>query len=93
MISRFIRFGVVGNSYFLFHCGAGAFLYCIARAIHLSKPHALLATLGCTLIWEVYEYVKDDVDLIYGSKARFFYDAAGDVLGAMAVAGIVAVFV
>ena len=33
--------------------------------------------------WEIYEYNKNNVELIYGSKKRFYQDAFGDVFASL----------
>jgi hypothetical protein len=41
------------------------------------------------VLWEVFEYTKDDVEKIYGSKKAFFVDAIQDIAGALIMAIVV----
>ena len=51
--------------------------------------YPLITILIIAITWEVYEYFSSDVLKIYGSYRRFYYDAAGDIVGTMLAAAIV----
>ncbi len=84
----FFEYAFQQNKWLWFHMLAGG----IAIKIFmnwLQPTHALGAVLALAVIWEILEYVVVDIEKNYGSKQRFFADATGDILGALAVAAIV----
>ncbi|MBI1924539.1 hypothetical protein HYR99_09840 [Candidatus Poribacteria bacterium] len=41
------------------------------------------------LIWEIGEYLLEDLERIYGTRKRFYLDALGDLIGEVSMAIIV----
>ena len=64
------------NQWLWFHCIAGAIL---------GHFFGIYLVAALALFWEYLEFVfnRRDLEKIYGSKKDFFYDAIGDVLGAV----------
>lgn len=78
------------NVWLWFHIlagGIGAKLF----NLFLSPNHSVGLVLVIAMLWEVFEYVKDDVKAIYGSKKAFFIDAIQDVAGALIMAVVVVI--
>jgi hypothetical protein len=55
----------------------------------MTEQQAIASVFVLAVVWEVYEYLKDDVSAIYGSKKAFFVDAVQDVFGALLMAIVV----
>lgn len=89
LLSDFYQYGIRMNVWLWFHILIGGILTRIFNIV-LSDSDSVLATFIVAILWEVYESRKDDIVAVYGSWSRFFYDAAGDVLGAV-ICGIVVV--
>lgn len=91
---KLLRWGFCQNYWGFFHCLAGGILARIGLLV-CTPLRSLLYVALIALIWEVIEFFVEckgyweDVILIYGSKERWFYDSLGDVLIAIAMAGIV----
>jgi len=77
----------MSNQWLWFHILGGGVLAKIFQ-LFLAPQMALLGVLIIAIAWEVFEYLKDDVVSIYGSKKRFFKDALQDVMGAFLMAAI-----
>ncbi len=84
----FIRNAFIDNKWLWFHMLGGGI---IARILlGLTTPvTALIVVLLIAIAWEVLEFVTRNVEDIYGSKSRFFMDAAGDISGAAVMAALV----
>ena len=52
---------------------------------------AFVLTIVLAIAWEVFEFSTQDVEKIYGSKERYFMDAAGDIIGTAIAALIIVV--
>lgn len=52
---------------------------------------AILIVFGFAVWWELLELVYGNIKEKYGSRTHFFADAAGDILGAVAMAVIVVI--
>ena len=75
------------NQWLWFHILAGG----LATKIFLqwlSPQLTLGAVLGLAIAWEVIEFFAVDVEKVYGDKKRFFSDAVGDIIGAVAISAI-----
>ena len=76
------------NVWLWFHIlfgGIGAKVF----SLFLQPNQAVGLVFLVAVLWEVFEYVKDDVESIYGSKKAFFVDAIQDVAGALIMAIVV----
>ena len=78
----------MNNTWLWFHILGGGILAKIAL-IWLQPQLAVITVLGIAILWEVFEYIKDDVEKIYGSKKRFYKDALQDIFGALIMAIVV----
>lgn len=90
---KFFKWGFFGNTWIWFHMlggGVGAFIL----LPFMAALKILLTMLVITLLWEVYEFIKEGgfagVKKVYGSVERWFYDSLGDVIGAMLISLLVA---
>jgi hypothetical protein len=86
--SKFIKWGFNGNVWSWFHILGGGVLARIL-IIWLDPGRTLLWVLIIALLWEVFEWYAEDQEEVYGSVERFWWDAAGDVIGAVACAVLV----
>ena len=77
------------NTWLWFHILGGGILAKIAL-IWLVPQLAVTAVLVIAILWEIYEYIADDVEKIYGSKKCFYKDALQDIAGAVLMAIVVA---
>jgi len=50
-----------------------------------SRPFTGILIFSAAILWEIIERMITDVKKVYGSLRFFLYDAAGDILGAVAV--------
>lgn len=75
------------NQWLWFHILAGGIATRIF-SLWLNPNLTLGAVLGLALLWEVIEFFAVDIDKVYGDRKRFFSDAVGDVIGAVAIAAI-----
>ena len=88
MVEKFYRWGIAGNSFLWFHMLAGA----VAGKISpFEFGWTVVIVLILSALWELGEELTQGVAEEYGTAERFWYDAAGDVIGAVLLAGIVAV--
>lgn len=78
------------NTWLWFHILGGGILAKILL-IWLHPQLAVLTVLGVAVLWEIGEYVFDDVEKTYGSKKRFYKDALQDIFGALIMAIVVAI--
>ena len=91
---KLLRWGFCQNYWGFFHCLAGG---CLAKVglLVCTPLRSLLYVALIALIFEVIEFTCEqkgrweNIILTYGSKERWFYDSLGDVLIAIAMAGIV----
>jgi len=88
--NKLLKWGFNSNYWIWFHILAGGILAKLIN-IFLNNWLSVLIVSIIAIIWEIYEYFKDDVVKIYGSIERFWYDAIGDVLGAIACAILVVI--
>jgi hypothetical protein len=87
---KFLNWALLGNTWSWFHALAGGVMWLIGtKLLRLSAVTTWLSILGIALAWEIGEYLTQDVVTVYGSRERFLYDSAGDVLLALAVATLV----
>lgn len=86
----FFKWAFLQNQWLWFHMLAAAI---IARGLsYLLKPgDALILISGFAIFFEFVEYFSTDIEKVYGSHTRFFFDAIGDILGALSIAAIVLV--
>jgi len=80
--------GLLHNQYLWFHMLAGA----IAAKILLIwfDPHpTVLIVLGSAILWEIFEFITNDIIEVYGSKGRWFWDTFFDIIGSFVIALIV----
>ena len=77
------------NYWIWFHIFAGAIFSKIGLLINL-KPvlTIILVSLG-SITWELIEWKMENQIKIYGSIERAFWDAFGDVSGAIAISAII----
>ena len=84
----------MGNVWAWFHILGGA-VGAKIFLLYLDKWNALLLVFAITILWEVFEFIKDGgkagMIRIYGSLERWFYDSLGDVIGANFVAWVVVI--
>jgi hypothetical protein len=85
---RLLEWGFKGNTWVWFHILAGAVGAKVAN-VWLNGWWAVLIVLLGAIVWEIYEYNICDIEKVYGSRIRWFYDSLGDVLGAVVAALIV----
>jgi|7_EtaG_2_1085326.scaffolds.fasta_scaffold163885_2 hypothetical protein len=91
-LKKLLSWGLNGNSWGWFHCLAGGV---IAKAVLMageSPSRAVSAVVIIAVIWEGVEYFLETGAKpaeVYGSAERFYYDAAGDILLAIACAMLV----
>lgn len=76
------------NKYLWFHILGGGILTKIAL-IWFSAQVSILVVLGVAILWEVFEFITDDVEKIYGSKKRFYLDSLQDIGGAFLMSIVV----
>jgi hypothetical protein len=79
---------VFGNYWFWFHILGGGALARVLVYMGRDGVDAFTDVLVICVLWEMIEYAKKGARA-YGSLERFFYDAFGDVAGAMACAALV----
>lgn len=70
------------------HILSGGLLGFGLRKLGHSSRWNILAMFGLTIVWELVEYFVEtpsraEIVQIYGSTDRFFYDAGGDIIGAL----------
>lgn len=82
--------GLANNKFLWFHLISGAVAAKIIN-IWLHPQLTVIIVLVCAILWEVFEYVKDDVEKIYGSKKRFYKDALQDIAGAVIMSIVVVI--
>jgi hypothetical protein len=83
-------FSVNRNVWLWFHIlGGGVGAKFFHTAMKMTEQQAIASVFVLAVVWEVYEYLKDDVSAIYGSKKAFFVDAVQDVFGALLMAIVV----
>jgi len=91
---KLLRWGLCSNYYSWFHGLAGGIGAKVGLLV-CTPLRSLLYVALIALAWEVVEFFVEckgrwDIIIdIYGSKERWFYDSLGDVLIAIAMAGIV----
>lgn len=84
----FIKYMFLRNTWLWVHILAGGILVKIlSHWFSAGVSVALLIVLA--IAWEALEFITTKVENIYGTKQRFFLDALGDILGAVAMAAIV----
>ena len=78
------------NTWLWFHILGGGIIIKACLIWVTSEPQlALTFTLVIAVCWEIIEYSVANVKEEYGSKKRYFADALGDIIGAMAAAIVV----
>jgi len=78
---------LIGSALFLRYFASLASVLPVLNA--LGEVVALFLGIGMAAVaWEIIEYKADDVAKIYGSKRRFFFDAAGDIIAALLAAAV-----
>jgi len=87
--SKFVKFALCGNVWIWFHILAAAFGTRLFL-LKFSQKVTMLIVSAIVLLWEVFEVVVGgDLAQTYGSLERYFYDTAGDIIGAMVVSVII----
>jgi len=76
----------ISNSGLWMHVLGGVWITKLLLLIGLSAKTSLLLLIAIAIGWEVFEYFKNDVTKIYGSKKRFYLDAFQDIVGAFIAA-------
>jgi len=84
----FFKYAFLENRWLWFHLLAGGILAKFLLA-YLDSTTTLALIVVASFAWEVVELVTRNVEQIYGSKKRFFMDAAGDIIGAVVMAAVV----
>ncbi|EHO40370.1 hypothetical protein Calab_0731 [Caldithrix abyssi DSM 13497] len=90
-MNSLFKYAVYRNKWLWFHILGGGILAKLALAIFKNGQIAVDIVLLSAILWEIFEYFKDDVEKIYGSKKRFFLDALGDIAGALIMATIMVI--
>ncbi len=90
-MNSLFKYAVYQNRWLWFHIIAGGFLARLIVHFFHNGQLAVDVVLGLAIVWEIFEYFKDDVEKIYGSKKRFFLDALGDIAGAVVMAIIMVI--
>jgi len=85
-IREFFSYGIMTNVWLWFHMLFGGLFAFFCKKTEVDCWLSLIALLGITILWEVFEYFSDDVEQIYGSFKNFMYDAIGDIGGAVLIA-------
>lgn len=88
-IREFFRHGVLTNVWLWFHMLFGGIFAYFCKIANMDCYTSLLSLLLLAILWEVYEYISDNVENVYGGIERFLYDSIGDVIGAMIIAALV----
>ncbi len=84
----FYKYAFLENRWLWFHFLAGGILAKLLLP-HLNPVTVLVLIFVASLTWEVIELVVRNVEQVYGSKKKFFMDAAGDIIGAVVMAAVV----
>ena len=86
----FFKYAFLENRWLWFHLFAGGVLakFLLTK---VDPVTTLVLVLVASITWEVLELIVRDVEQIYGSKKRFFMDAAGDIIGGVIMAAVVVV--
>lgn len=79
----------LNNKWLWFHMLASAILTKILLLFFHPQTCVAIVFIGAT-IWEIIEYLKNDVEKIYGSFDRFYQDSIGDIIGALLISIIIA---
>lgn len=85
-IKEFFRHGVLTNVWLWFHMLFGGFFAYFCKKTGVDCIIGLVALFLIAVLWEVYEYMSDDVEDIYGEVKYFIYDSICDIVGALLVA-------
>jgi len=92
MLNKLLNWGFNGNTWGWFHCLAGGALAKAFTLLGESPSRAVSAVVIIAVLWELVEYFVETgakpAD-VYGSAERFYYDAAGDIILAVACAMLV----
>ncbi len=85
---EFFTLGFFHNKWLWTHVLLGGLL---AKLVHtkFKKGQTMAIVIFVAVAWELYEYFASDIPAIYGTSIRFYYDAAGDIIGAILMALIV----
>ncbi|NOY60446.1 MAG: hypothetical protein GXO75_16160 [Calditrichaeota bacterium] len=87
-MKTFFKYAFLQNRWLWFHILAGGALAKISLQYLLARD-AVAVVVALAIFWEIMESLRPDIEKIYGSYLRFFYDAVGDIVGAVAMALIV----
>ena len=82
-------FAFNGNTWLWFHMLAGGIGAKVGQAIGFEDYFIMLVVLGAALLWEVMEKLIGDKKPVYKTRKRWFFDTLGDIVGAVAIAGLV----
>jgi len=81
---------IIFNNYWLwFHIMAGG-AFAKLLNLFLSDFWSIVILSAVAILWEIYELLTSDIQIIYGSYKHFFLDSLGDILGAV-IMGIIVV--
>ena len=79
----FLEKAFVNNQHLAWHVYGGTVItLALLKFTDVSKVGAVFITFGVSLLYEVIEYITDDVYKIYGSKKMYYGDTFGDIVGA-----------
>ncbi|MFA4990572.1 MAG: hypothetical protein WC579_01510 [Candidatus Paceibacterota bacterium] len=88
-IKEFFNYGIMENLWLWFHMLVGGLFALFCEKIGISFYPIIIIVLFMSILWEIFEYITDDVEKIYGSLKRFIYDAIGDIIGSLIIALLV----
>ena len=88
-VPEWFYFAFNGNTWLWFHMVAGGISAKIAKAIGFEDYLTILGVLVAALLWEKIEHFIENQLLVYKSTKRWFFDTLGDIVGAVAIAGLV----
>ena len=91
MMHPLFKYCIYQNKWLWFHILAGGILAKLALAFFKNGQIAMEIVLLSAILWEIFEYFKDNVGKIYGSKKHFFLDSLGDIAGAVIMAIIIVI--
>lgn len=89
LLQRFLKEGLCQNYWGWFHALAGGLAFVLlTKWFGLSAISAFITVLLVSIMWEVVEYINlkfnGGMSQNYGEVNRFYLDAAGDILLALA---------
>lgn len=90
MIGKLLEWGLLTNRWGWFHALSGGVMFLIGTRLLGLVPGLTFAVVGLIAVaWEALEYATQDIEAVYGHAEVFFFDAVGDLVLTLAVAGLV----